>query len=115
VDAAPLAVAASRLGDHDVLAVAGELDLLGAPVLQKAVDRVLHHAYPNLVLDLSDVCFLDSAGLRVLVYAYRELGEQGGRVQIVCTTRRVREVFRVANLDDLFVVFGSVEEALAAG
>ncbi|MEY2473325.1 MAG: anti-sigma factor antagonist [Actinomycetota bacterium] len=109
-----LEVDATRRDDHSVLAVAGELDILGAPVLQEAVDRVLQQSYPSLVLDLSAVRFLDSAGLRVLVYAHRTLNEQGGRLRIVCTTRRVREVLRVSNLEHLFAVFGSVDEALAA-
>ena len=109
----PLDVEATTAGGRDVLTVAGELDLIAAPVLQQAVDRVLDQGSARLVLDLSGVRFLDSAGLRVLVSAQRALTDENGQLQIVCATPRVLEVFRVANLDDYLRVFGSLEDALA--
>jgi len=109
-----LTVDASRVGGRDVLAVAGELDMASAPVLRDAIDSVLAAGESHLILDLSGVGFLDSAGLRVLVTAHRALTDQRGGLRIVCNTERVREVFRISNLDEVFVVFDSVDAALDA-
>jgi anti-anti-sigma factor len=77
-----LRVTANRTGDAVVLAAAGELDLLSAPLLTDAIATALADAPALLVVDLSEVSFLASIGITVLVEARRSAGP-GTRFRVV--------------------------------
>lgn len=62
--------------------VRGELDLVTAPQLKVVIDGVPLIDSDNLVLDLTDVSFLDSSGLAVLCSAARRLARHGGRLVV---------------------------------
>jgi len=72
-----------RGGVH-VLALAGELDLAGAPALASRIDRARADGRRKVLVDLSNVAVCDSTGLRALLGAARELRIAGGRMTIVC-------------------------------
>ncbi|MEV6829556.1 STAS domain-containing protein [Amycolatopsis sp. NPDC051102] len=77
-----LRVTADRTGDAVVLTAAGELDLLSAPLLGDEIATALADAPALLVIDLSEVSFLASIGITVLVEARRTAGP-GTRVRVV--------------------------------
>jgi anti-anti-sigma factor len=77
-----LRVTAHDSGGAVVLAVAGEVDLLTAPVLSEGITDALAGAPELLVIDLSDVSFLASIGMTVLLEARREAGT-ATRVRVV--------------------------------
>ena len=74
--------------DARVVHVVGEIDTLTAPVLRQKLDDHLP-TVPLLVLDLSDVTFLGSAGLAVLVAAKDDADRRGHRLRLVCGSRIV--------------------------
>ena len=67
-----------------VLRVTGELDLATAPRLCARLDATRVGRRPRLLVDLSDVEFCDSTGLRALLGAASEVRAHGGRFAIVC-------------------------------
>ena len=69
-----------------VLAVAGELDIATAPELCARLDASRSFRRPRLLVDLTDVDFCDSTGLRALLGAASEVRAHGGRFAIVCPT-----------------------------
>lgn len=96
-----------------VLSVRGEIDTVTAPELQDAVAGALPGARPALVVDLSGVTFLSSAGLSVLVQAHQQAGEAGREVRIVTNANTAR-VFALTGLTETVRLFDSVEAASGA-
>jgi anti-sigma B factor antagonist len=96
------------------VAVTGEVDYYTSPQLRLALDAAAE-TQPRLVLDLSDMTFMDSAGLGEVVRSYKQVTRRGGRLAAVCTSRIVLRLFRVTGIDTVVDVFDSVEAATAAG
>ncbi|MEU6827033.1 STAS domain-containing protein [Nocardia beijingensis] len=96
--------------DTVVVSVHGEIDMASAPRLQSALDEALRDAPGAVVVDMTNVGFLGSAGLSVLLAASEATGSGGLRVVPSDAARRPIEV---TALDRLLTVFDSVEEALA--
>lgn len=96
-----------------VLAVAGEIDLLSAPVLGGEVTTALAGAPELLVIDLSEVSFLASIGITVLLEARREAGS-GTRVRVVAPEDGVvNRTLRLTGLHEALAVAATRDDALA--
>ena len=82
------------------IALSGELDISSAPKVEAELDRV-QAASPTLVmLDLRDLRFMDSTGLRTVVGADKRARERGGRLAIVRGPESVQRIFSVTRLDE---------------
>ena len=68
--------------DVPVLIVRGELDAYSAPTLDAVVEQVLAKGAQRLVLDLGDVGFIDSSGLRSMIRARKQVGDEAGALTI---------------------------------
>ena len=67
----------------------------------------------TVVVDASQVTFIDSTGLGVLVGALKRVRTNDGDLALVCTGPRVLKVFEITGLTKVFAIHGSVDEALA--
>jgi anti-sigma B factor antagonist len=95
-----------------VVHVVGEIDTLTAPVLRTRLDEHLAEV-ELLVLDLSQVTFLGSAGLAALVAARDEADRYDHRLRLVPGSRIVVRALEATGLLTLFDLADSAEEALA--
>jgi anti-sigma B factor antagonist len=109
-------VSVSRASDHDVpvVSVHGEVDVYSAPALKESLTELLHSGVHTVVVDLSDVGFLDSTGLGALVEARAATNEVGGSLPLVCSHERIIKLFTITGLDGVFAIHPTVAEALAA-
>ena len=98
-------------GDATVLQVSGALDLALAPKLQRLVDRAARSGSPLLVIDLSAVDFLASAGMAVLVRAHRHAAPSV--VRVVASGRLTLRPLQMTRLTDELAVFPTLADALA--
>lgn len=96
-----------------LVAVAGEVDAHSASELRAAVEAGVSPQV-RLVADLSDVTFLDSAGLGVFVTTVKKVQEQGGSLDLVVTSPRVMRVFELTGLDSMLTIYPDLAAALAA-
>lgn len=98
-----------------VVTVAGELDMLTTPRLRVAVSDALEDAKgAPVVLDLTRVTFMGSPGLAALVEAVRHAERRGGPLRIVVDNARpVVRPIQLTGLDDVLVLYSTVDEALA--
>lgn len=96
------------------LTVRGDLDLATAPALDEALADAIRDSTGALVVDLSGVGFLDSSGLGVLMRARALLGREDRALALVCPHGRVRRVFELTGVSELFAFYVSREAALAA-
>jgi anti-sigma B factor antagonist len=87
--------------DHGVvLALFGELDVISAPELAEQLDALAAEACPRVLLELSGLTFVDSAGVSVLVKARHEAEAHGRRLILRSATEQVHQVFSVLGLAD---------------
>jgi len=93
---------------------AGEIDLSNAAQITRAVVGGVPNEAVGLVMDLSDVAYLDSAGVRMLAELERRLGWRSQAFRVVAPEgSRTRKVLSIAGLDGLLVLDASVESASA--
>ena len=99
-------------GSVPVVAVSGEVDVYSAPALRDGLADLLQSG-TSVVVDLTDVGFLDSTGLGALVAARTAASEHGASLPLVCTHQRILKLFTITGLDGVFRIHSSVSEALA--
>lgn len=114
-------LSSSYLGSVLVLAVHGRLDHAHARGFESALAPHLTQCTPAglpLVLDFSNVVYISSVGLRVLLLAAKQVKAQQGRIAIAALTPIVAEVFQVSHFDLVLKVFpdvGAAVDELGAG
>lgn len=109
-----LSMSTSEMSGATVLHCAGEIDAASAGALRDAVHQVSADGVRAVALDMTEVTFLDSTGLGVVVGQLKTLRRQGGHLTVAVTAERVRRVFEITGLDRVFVLHESAEEAAAA-
>ena len=109
----PFAVVRHELDERTgALTVEGELDLASAPSLKWALTDMLESGNDQVVVDLSNVTFIDSTALGVLVGIRKNL-RPGARLAIACMQPDVLNIFELTGLDATFDLFSTFDDALA--
>jgi len=109
-----------HLSEEDVderthlIAVAGEIHVSTAPEFSRLLSAAIGRGKTQVVLDLSEVEFIDSTGLSVLLNGLRRVTRRGGRMAIVCSNPTVLRLFVITRLDSTFTIVGSRRAALEA-
>jgi anti-sigma B factor antagonist len=98
--------------DRVVLALHGELDLLGAPLLQQEIESAAIDATGIVVLDLQDLQFIDSAGLRVILAARERSQRHGQEFAVTRGSQQVQRLFTVAGVGEHLRTISSPDEIL---
>jgi anti-anti-sigma factor len=100
--------------EHSPVVVAsGEIDMATAPMLERELMAAIEAGDGAVVLDLCDVSFFDSSGLRAAIVAHRELADRGRRLSLACLPEgHVWRTFSLAGLDGLLNLHPSREAAL---
>jgi len=99
--------------DVPVLAVGGEIDVYSAPELREKLLELSHGDHTTAVVDLSDVSFVDSTGLGVLVSGLKRFREAGGDLPLVVTQPQILKVLEITGLSTVFAVHPTLAAALA--
>jgi anti-sigma B factor antagonist len=98
----------------NVLPLKGEIDLHVSPVVTASLNAVIEKKPERLVIDLSDVSYIDSAGLAALIQAMQKVEAYGGKFLLAGLQETVRSIFEISRLDQVFQVFPDVDTALAS-
>lgn len=108
-----LAIETEQAKDGLVLVVVhGEVDIRTAPELRDCLGQLLDDGVERVVLDLSDVEFLDSTALSVMVGAHKRLTKKGAPLSVVAGSDAVQRVLSVTGLTRVFSVHESRDDAL---
>lgn len=95
---------------YAVHTLAGEVDVYSAPKLRDAIAESISVGRHDVVVDLTEVAFLDSTGLGVLVGGLKRVRGVGGSLVLVGPRERVVKVFNMTGLDRVFRIIGSLDE-----
>jgi anti-sigma B factor antagonist len=109
-----LEVDISRVDSTDLVSVSGELDMASALGLAGPLTDIANDGDTSVVVDLTDLLFMDSTGMSVLLNARRRLTRQGRGMLVVCPTGPVLRVFELTSMVETLRVHPSREAAMAA-
>lgn len=104
----------SHSGKATLIEVSGRVDSMSAHELGKAFESEIASGHVSVVLDLSQVDYMSSAGLREIVTAFKNLRKKSGDLRIAEPSDRVREVLEFSGLDSVFRIFPSQAAAVAS-
>lgn len=95
-----------------VLTVRGPVDGYTCDLLQKKINQSIIDGQHRIILDLSGVDYISSAGLGVFIAARNKAQEDDGMIVLLNLSKCVREVFKVLSMDDFLNVAASMAEAI---
>jgi anti-anti-sigma factor len=98
---------------YTVVALTGEVDATNSEELYGVLESVVLQLPRLLVVDLSELTFMDSTGLRMLLRSSRELDQQGGVLALASPQVSVARVLQLTRADQLIPVYATVADAIA--
>src|SRR5690349_16526986 len=103
-------------GNVAIITVNGDITLNqgGDVLLKDKVQSLIQQGNKNIVIDLSGVSYVDSAGLGQLVQAYATTKNKGGALKLVNVTKRLRDLLVMTKLLTVFDTFDNESAALAS-
>lgn len=102
------------LNGHHVVTPRGEIDLATSGQFKSTLDELVVAGHVHLVVDLSEVAFLDSTGLGALIGARRKTHAFKGSFSIVCADEQLLRVFEITGLDKVFAMHTTLDDAVPA-
>lgn len=106
-------VAQEQVDDVLVLAVRGELDVATVPGLRDALNGALDRDVKRMVVDLTEVTFVDSVSLAALLTTARRIGDEGRFALVVKRESYGMLIFEAGGIDAVLPLFETRDEALA--
>ncbi len=95
-----------------ILIPTADIDMSRSPVLRSAIKGELKPGLRQMIVDLSEVQYMDSSGLATLVEAMRLAKTQSVDLHLAAMTTKVRAIFEIARLDAFFSIKDTRQEAL---
>jgi anti-sigma B factor antagonist len=103
-------IATTPGSDRYLITVSGEVDLATSPDLDVAIIAAIDSGATSVVIDLTDVSFMDSSGLGVIVRALKRCREAENDLDLVITNERVLKVFGITGLDQVIPIHASIQD-----
>lgn len=107
-------ISTEELKQVSVMAVSGRVDSATAPELENSLKKLVEAEKTQIVLDLKNVEYMSSAGLRAMVSTLKAVKRVNGDLRLASPSPRVEEVLRLAGLTSIFSIHPTREEAVAS-
>lgn len=99
--------------DITILELSGRLDTRTSPDLETMVLEIIDNEQVRLLMDFSDLDYINSTGLRILVMAFQRLSRTGGQLAICGVKDYIFEIFDISGYNKLFPLFPDQNKALS--
>ena len=97
-----------------LVSLSGRLDQTVTPEIETALLKELEDGNEQLIVDMSEVSYVNSGGLRCLLTAWRKANDLQGRIILCSLSGRVADVFEIVGFDKVFEIYGTRNEAVQA-
>ncbi|HNW46901.1 MAG TPA: STAS domain-containing protein [Thermotogota bacterium] len=94
-----------------IVYISGDIDAYHSPKLKEEMDTFVNGELSDIALDLSDVPYIDSAGLGTLVSILRETRNAKKALKLVGLRQNIKRIFEMTRLDKIFDVYDTLEES----
>lgn len=105
-----LKIEARSVPQGKLVKVAGDVDLRTSPRLRSELQKHAEQNPRNLIVDLTDVPYMDSSGVGTLVELRRHVSNNGGTLILLGLQSRVRSVFEITQLDSFFTIVDNLDQ-----
>ena len=109
---AELQIDSQVVGGVPTIYLQGELDSYSAPRVRNILETMTETPKPTVLIDMTGLEYIDSAGLGVLVAALKGVNDHSGAMALIGLTPAVARVFRVTGLENLFSVCATEADAV---
>jgi anti-sigma B factor antagonist len=99
-------------GDIKVVAIEGKLNTGASPDAEAFINDLIDDGATKVLLNLEELDFISSTGLRVILATGKKLSEIGGKLVLCNPNHTVSDVFRMSGFNQMFTVTTSEEDAL---
>jgi anti-sigma B factor antagonist len=100
--------------EPNIIALEGEIDLHESPNVRESLRPLIENKIPRIYIDMTEVKYIDSSGLAVLIDAMQRIANYGGKFGLINIRPAVRTVLEIARLDQVFRVYPDRASALSA-
>lgn len=90
----------TKTADATVVILTGELDISEAPRVERELEAIQNERPRCVVIDLRNLTFMDSSGLRLIISAYQRLDAAGAKLQLIPGPDAIQRIFSVTRLDE---------------
>jgi anti-sigma B factor antagonist len=97
-----------------VISLKGRLDAVTSPMLEKDLTELMAGGERFFVMDLANLDYISSAGLRSILVVVKRLKEKQGKLVLASLKSVVREVFEISGFSTIIPIFESVDSALSS-
>ncbi|MGE0563510.1 MAG: STAS domain-containing protein [Pseudolabrys sp.] len=96
-----------------ILRPQGRLDSATSPALEAEIARTIADGADRLLLDLGELSYISSAGLRIVLQAAKQMKSRGGRFALCALNAPIREIFDISGFSGFLDISPSQDEAVA--
>jgi anti-anti-sigma factor len=107
-------VAIESVGTLPVVVLKGRLDTVAAPLFDTEMAPLLAQPRPRILLELAEVTYISSAGLRSILALVKHTAKHGGRLALVAVGAPIMEIIEISGFPSLMDIYPDRESALAA-
>ncbi len=90
----------------------GEIDIYTVPQFKQQLLEWIEKGHRRLLIDLTEVTYMDSSGFGALLGAIKRVRPEGGSISLINPNDVIRRMLKITHLDTIFPVYASEEEAL---
>jgi anti-sigma B factor antagonist len=108
-----LNISETKKGSALVVNVSGRVDSATSPELEQRMNELIQAGERTMVLNLSQLTYISSAGLRVFLSGAKKLRASGGKLLLCSLTGMVKEVFMMSGFYDIMAIYESEDKALS--
>ena len=103
-----------KMGDVGIISLSGRLDANATADVESKLDSLIDAGQVQLVVNLENLDYISSSGLRVFLAALKKVRKFQGDLKLACLQPFIKEVFDIAGFTQLFTMFDTEESALAS-
>ena len=103
----------NKIENVTILSIKGRADVSNASKLENACKKILERHEKEVIIDGTQLEFISSAGLRVLLKLAKEIKKNAGRLAVAHVNDLVRNIFEISGFVELFPIYDNVVKALS--
>ena len=100
--------------DINIYRLIGRLDTNTSPRFEQKLFQAISEGAKNMVVDFKDIDYISSAGLRVILKAFKALQREDGRIMLCSMQDYVRQLFEITGIDAFVPIVATMDDALKA-
>lgn len=102
-----------KRGSVKIVGLRGRLDANSSPLAEKRLQSLIEQGEERLVLDLSELTYISSLGLRIFIAVAKTIQKTNGKLALAGLNDHIYEIFKIARFTTIFSIYPSCDEAVS--